>query len=186
MPIISNNHNTLPLELKTMEVSKVKNRDKNIFWEREFLASQTENNLSRKLYDEWSGFIGIRPTKDFWSPVDLICYNDELNIKFFVELKNRNVEHVYDTLMIGKSKIFKIVAEELYPTYIVNQFREKYYVYEILDDNFLVEANKTKDDRNFYIPKTICFSLEEFISRVRGVVRLGLQQQQLMPNVIIP
>lgn len=188
MVIMSNNHETQPLKLKSISVNKVKNFENNIFNTREYLASKSENKLARKLYDEWNGYIGIVPSTGYWCPVDFVCSNPELGIKFYMELKERNIQDIYDTLMIGRSKIIKIIAEELYPCYIINQFQDKYYVYEITDDSFLTEiANKSeKDYKNFLISKSIMYNLDEFINKIRGYVRMAVLQKNLNPQEIIP
>jgi len=188
MVILSGNHEQQPLRLKSISIDKVKNLKQNPYDTREYLASKSENKLARKLYDEWGGYIGISPSVGYWNPVDFVCSNPSLNIKFYMELKDRNIQDIYDTLMIGRSKIFKIIAEELYPCYIINQFGDKYYVYEIESEEWLAEvANKSeKDYKNFLISKSIMYSLEEFINKIRGFVRMAVSQQQLNPLEIIP
>jgi hypothetical protein len=188
MVIMSGNHEQQPLRLKSISIDKVKNLKNNVYDTREYLASKSENKLARRLYDEWSGFIGISPSVGYWNPVDFVCSNPSLNIKFYMELKERNIQDIYDTLLIGRSKIFRIISEELYPCYIINQFQDRYYVYEIQGDEWLAEvANKSeKDYKNFLISKSIMYSLEEFINKIRGFVRMAVSQQQLNPQQIIP
>tara|TARA_R110000782_G_scaffold170566_1_gene262310 strand:+ start:467 stop:1018 length:552 start_codon:yes stop_codon:yes gene_type:complete len=183
MPIRSDNYEKLSLELKSIDINKVKDLS-NIMYLREYNASKSENKLAKSIHEGLNGLLGIKPTDDFWSPVDLIIYHNKLNIKFYVELKDRHIEDKYETLMIGRSKVCLINHRELYPTYVVNQFKNKTYVYVIDSEDFLISYKR--DDKNMYIPKSICFSFEKFIELLQQRYLIAYNHHQLNSNTIIP
>jgi hypothetical protein len=164
MPIKDYNYERLPLELKTIEVYKIQNLKENVMYEREYNATKTENSLATLIHTDTSGLYGIKPTLDFWNPIDFIMYNKKLNIELYIELKERHIEDKYDTLMIGKTKVCMIIDRELYPTFVVNNFKDSCYVYVIESDEFLTK-NK-RNDKNIFIPKSVCFSYKEFIDKL--------------------
>lgn len=184
MPIVNNNFEKLPLQLKHISVHKIKNIADNTMFKREYEATRTENQLAADIHAHTNGLFGIKPTIEFWSPVDFIIYNFDLNLKFYVELKNRQIEDKYDTLIIGKSKICTIVNEELYPTFVVNTFRDSCYVYMIEDEDFLTKFHR--DDKNIYVPKSICFSYTEFIDILMTLGYTAFNHKQLNCTEIIP
>ena len=188
MPITSCNVETLALKLKKIEVDKIKKLDENSLWKSEYFATKSENALSRKIYNDLSGLIGIEPTVSYWAFVDFICCNPDLDIKFYCELKNRGVPDVYEALMVGRGKIAGIVREELFPCYVVNQFSDITYIYVIEDKDFLKKAQRDweNDSDYFYIPKDVCMTYTEFINRVRGQVRLAILQGDIWAKEIIP
>jgi hypothetical protein len=184
MPIKDNNYNKLPLELKSIEVYKVKNLKENVMYEREYNATKTENCLASHIHHDIDGLYGIRPTHDYWSPIDFIMYNEKLKLELYIELKDRQIEDKYDTLMIGKSKICMIIDRELYPTYVVNNFKDNCYVYVIEDDDFLIKHKR--NDKNIYVPKSVCFSYTEFINQLLSRYFNAYSYHQLNSNVVIP
>jgi hypothetical protein len=184
MPIRDNNYEKLPLELKTIEVFKIKNLKQNIMYEREYNATKTENKLATHIHHDIDGLYGIRPTLDFWSPIDFIMYNKKLNLELYIELKDRQIEDKYDTLMIGKSKVCMIIDRELYPTYVVNNFKDACYVYVIEDDDFLIQHKR--NDKNIYVPKSICFRYDEFINKLLLRYFNAYNYHQLNCNIVTP
>ena len=193
MPIRDNNYEKLPLELKTIEVFKIKNLKNNIMYEREYNATKTENRLASHIHHDTYGLYGIRPALDFWSPIDFIMYNEKLKLKLYIELKDRQIEDQYETLMIGKSKVCIIIDRELYPTYVVNNFKNATYVYVIENIDFLTKYKR--NDKNIYVPKSVCFSYTEFINQLLfryfnaynyHQLNSNADTYQLNSNVVIP
>jgi hypothetical protein len=184
MPIIDGQQERLPLQLKHMEVFKIKNMENNIMFKREYLATKTENTLARQIHTDTDGLYGIKPTEDYWSPVDFILYQGKLNIKIYVELKNRGIEDKYETLMIGKSKICMIIDKELYPTYIINTFENATYVYVVEDEDFLIKYKR--NDTNIFVPKSVCFTYEQFINKLMDTYYFKYNYNNINPETITP
>lgn len=185
MPIKNNNNfEKLPLELKSISINKVKNMHHNILYKREYEAVKTENDLATAIHSDTLGLYGIKPTQNFYAPVDFILYNNKLNIKLYIELKDRLIPDIYDTLIINKNKVCTIINEELYPTYVINTFSTGTYVYIIDNETFLTEYER--DEKFIYVPKSICFTYQEFISKLSGIYFTAYNFNNLNQNTIIP
>jgi hypothetical protein len=186
MPLESTHREILPLILKKISVNKIKNLEKNIYHTREYLASKTENNIASKIYEDTYGYLKVEPLDGFYAPIDFILSNPDLGIKNYIELKSRNGEDKYESLMIGKTKVITIIVEELFPTYVINTWGDNFYIYAISDESFFRKYKHTADDRNLYIPKTDCFNYSEFKNRMLGEISMRHRFSSLNCDTIIP
>lgn len=188
MPIKSTNREIHPLILKKISIDKIKNTNKNIYNTREYLACKTENKIASEIYHDTSGHLRIEPMYGFYAPIDFILSNADLGIKIFIELKSRNGDDQYTSCMIGKTKVNTIIAEELFPTYVINTWGDKTYIYVIDDPSFFSRYKHTSFEgyKNLYIPKEDCFNYTEFINRLYTKVRMKQCIQSLNCQLIIP
>ena len=77
----------------------------------------------------------IQKSKDKYCPIDFILINKSNLQTMYIEHKFRNVDDIYDTLMIGETKIKNIIK----------QYNNVYLVWEFNNDVFYVR----KVDKNF-------------------------------------
>jgi hypothetical protein len=178
------------LRLKSVLVSIIKNlhiKHNKTTYE----ATIKENKFAKKLYEDFNGMVGIEPTPGTYATADYILTNKRLGFKCNAELKCRNIDDIYKSLVISKIKICNILGNELYPTYICMDFGSECYVYRIggEEDIFTLKAYHERWDQNedyYFIPKDLCMNYNQFINSINAQLRYMALQYSLNQQDIIP
>ena len=176
-----------PLRLKRIPIGVIKATQKKEFNKIVFDTTKTENAFASKLYNDFSGLLGIKPTEDVYDTVDFIISNDRLNIEFYAELKVRYIVNKFPELLIGREKMLRILEQKLYPTYLFMEFSTECYVYKIAsEEDILGLIKKSGYDSFYFIPKERCIMYPEFINSINSQIRFLYSQFNLNQTDVIP
>ena len=146
-----------PLRLKRIPIGVIKATQKKEFNKIVFDTTKTENAFASKLYNDFNGLLGIKPTED-----------------------------VYE-LLIGREKMLRILEQKLYPTYLFMEFSTECYVYKIAsEEDILGLIKKSGYDSFYFIPKERCIMYPEFINSINSQIRFLYSQFNLNQTDVIP